>query len=168
MHGMFRANGGCGYVKKPDFLLSIGPNNEVFDPKAKLPVKKTLKVIKWLWIQHHLMCASTYVLIIGQVKVYMGDGWHLDFKQTHFDLYSPPDFYTRVSWLFFHRHHCFLKMRKTSSLMKGRKTSPTNDILPRFCPSHPPTQFIFTPLPIALISSIWHPYLPRPPLTVFI
>lgn len=46
MHGMFRANGGCGYVKKPDFLLSIGPNNEVFDPKAKLPVKKTLKVIK--------------------------------------------------------------------------------------------------------------------------
>nr|GMD22292.1 phosphoinositide phospholipase C 4-like [Ipomoea batatas]GMD27123.1 phosphoinositide phospholipase C 4-like [Ipomoea batatas]GMD29271.1 phosphoinositide phospholipase C 4-like [Ipomoea batatas] len=26
----------------------------------------------------------------------MGDGWHLDFKQTHFDLYSPPDFYTRV------------------------------------------------------------------------
>lgn len=46
MHGMFRANGGCGYVKKPDFLQSIGPNNEVFDPKAKLPVKKTLKVIK--------------------------------------------------------------------------------------------------------------------------
>lgn len=73
MHGMFKANGGCGYVKKPDFLLSVGPNNEVFDPKAKLPVKKTLKV-----------------------KVYMGDGWHLDFKQTHFDLYSPPDFYTRV------------------------------------------------------------------------
>ncbi|GMP89685.1 hypothetical protein CsSME_00041150 [Camellia sinensis var. sinensis] len=31
-----------------------------------------------------------------QVKVYMGDGWHLDFKQTHFDLYSPPDFYARV------------------------------------------------------------------------
>ncbi|KAL9679182.1 hypothetical protein QQ045_017038 [Rhodiola kirilowii] len=74
MHGMFRANGGCGYVKKPDFLMSTGPNNEVFDPKAKLPVKKTLKV-----------------------KVYLGDGWHLDFKQTHFDLYSPPDFYTRVS-----------------------------------------------------------------------
>ncbi|XP_076915261.1 phosphoinositide phospholipase C 4-like [Bidens hawaiensis] len=73
MHGMFRANGGCGYVKKPDFLMKNGPNNEVFDPKAKLSVKKTLKV-----------------------KVYMGDGWHLDFKQTHFDAYSPPDFYTRV------------------------------------------------------------------------
>ncbi|KAL8215197.1 hypothetical protein R6Q57_004646 [Mikania cordata] len=73
MHGMFRANGGCGYVKKPDFLMTNGPNNEAFDPKAKLPVKKTLKV-----------------------KVYMGDGWHLDFKQTHFDAYSPPDFYTRV------------------------------------------------------------------------
>lgn len=44
MHGMFKANGGCGYVKKPEFLLKTGPHNEVFDPKAKLPVKTTLKV----------------------------------------------------------------------------------------------------------------------------
>ncbi|KAJ7959822.1 Phosphoinositide phospholipase C [Quillaja saponaria] len=73
MQGMFRSNGSCGYVKKPDFLLSTGPDNQVFDPKTELPVKKTLKV-----------------------KVYMGDGWHLDFKKTDFDLYSPPDFYTRV------------------------------------------------------------------------
>ncbi|XP_027329942.1 phosphoinositide phospholipase C 2-like isoform X1 [Abrus precatorius] len=73
MHGMFRANGGCGYVKKPDFLLKTGPNNEVFDPKVKLPVKTTLKV-----------------------TVYMGEGWYYDFKHTHFDQYSPPDFYTRV------------------------------------------------------------------------
>ncbi|XP_059660869.1 phosphoinositide phospholipase C 4-like [Cornus florida] len=73
MHGMFRSNGGCGYVKKPEFFMSMVPHNQVFDPKAKSSVKKTLKV-----------------------KVYMGDGWHLDFKQTHFDLYSPPDFYTRV------------------------------------------------------------------------
>ncbi|CAL5322699.1 unnamed protein product [Camellia sinensis] len=73
MHGMFRANGGCGYVKKPDFLLKVGPNNEVFDPKATLPVKTTLKV-----------------------TVYMGEGWYFDFHHTHFDAYSPPDFYTRV------------------------------------------------------------------------
>ncbi|KAK4606083.1 hypothetical protein RGQ29_000383 [Quercus rubra] len=73
MHGMFRSNGGCGYVKKPDFLMKLGPDNSVFDPKAKSQVKKTLKV-----------------------KVYMGDGWHLDFSQTHFDSFSPPDFYTRV------------------------------------------------------------------------
>ncbi|KAI7732419.1 hypothetical protein M8C21_028326, partial [Ambrosia artemisiifolia] len=73
MHGMFRSNGGCGYVRKPDFLMNKGPNDEVFDPKAELPVKKTLKV-----------------------KVYMGDGWHLDFSQTHFDSYSPPDFYTKI------------------------------------------------------------------------
>lgn len=73
MHGMFRANGGCGYVKKPDLLMTKGPHDEVFNPKAQLPVKKTLKI-----------------------KVYIGDGWHLDFKHTHFDLYSPPDFYTRV------------------------------------------------------------------------
>ncbi|CAI0540687.1 unnamed protein product, partial [Linum tenue] len=70
MHGMFRSNGGCGYVKKPDLLMDP---DKLFTPKSQLPVKKTLKV-----------------------KVYAGDGWHLDFKQTHFDKYSPPDFYTRV------------------------------------------------------------------------
>ncbi|KAL2940576.1 Phosphoinositide phospholipase C 6 [Bienertia sinuspersici] len=43
MNGMFRSNGGCGYVKKPDFLMEKGPNAEVFDPKAPLEVKKTLK-----------------------------------------------------------------------------------------------------------------------------
>ncbi|KAG8377026.1 hypothetical protein BUALT_Bualt09G0125300 [Buddleja alternifolia] len=73
MQGMFRANGGCGYVKKPDFLLEVGPNNEVFDPKRRLLVKKTLKV-----------------------KIYMGEGWNLDFHRTHFDLYSPPDFYVKI------------------------------------------------------------------------
>lgn len=44
MQGMFQANGGCGYVKKPDILLKDGLNNEVFDPKRKLQVKQTLKV----------------------------------------------------------------------------------------------------------------------------
>ncbi|KAL6980709.1 Phosphoinositide phospholipase C 6 [Sarracenia purpurea var. burkii] len=70
---MFRSNGECGYVKKPHFLMMKGPNNEVFDPKAALPVKKTLKV-----------------------TVYMGDGWRQDFSPRHFDTYSPPDFYTKV------------------------------------------------------------------------
>ncbi|KAI3694659.1 hypothetical protein L1987_77627 [Smallanthus sonchifolius] len=73
MHGMFRANGNCGYVKKPDFLMRCGSKNEVFNPKEKLQPKTSLKV-----------------------KIYMGDGWHLDFKKTHFDKYSPPDFYTRI------------------------------------------------------------------------
>ncbi|XP_027187758.1 phosphoinositide phospholipase C 6-like isoform X2 [Cicer arietinum] len=44
MQGMFRANGGCGYVKKPAFLMEKGPHNEFFDPKRTLPVKTTLKV----------------------------------------------------------------------------------------------------------------------------
>ncbi|XP_055960008.1 phosphoinositide phospholipase C 2-like isoform X2 [Mercurialis annua] len=43
MQGMFRANGGCGYVKKPDFLIKAGPYGDVFDPRAKLPVKTKLK-----------------------------------------------------------------------------------------------------------------------------
>ncbi|KAK1436812.1 hypothetical protein QVD17_02596 [Tagetes erecta] len=72
MHGMFRANGGCGYVKKPDFLMRRGPKNEVFNPKEKLEPKTSLKV-----------------------KLYMGDGWHLDFKKNHFDN-SPPGFFTRL------------------------------------------------------------------------
>jgi phosphatidylinositol phospholipase C, delta len=33
---------------------------------------------------------------VFQVKVYMGDGWQKDFDETHFDTYSPPDFYTKV------------------------------------------------------------------------
>lgn len=44
MQGMFRANGECGYVKKPDLLMQKFPSNEVFDPKRTLIVKKTLKV----------------------------------------------------------------------------------------------------------------------------
>eukprot|EP01018_Ginkgo_biloba_P000727 Gb_02010 [translate_table: standard] len=78
VHGFFRANGGCGYVKKPEFLLpnANGSENDdqyIFYPKATRPVKTKLKV-----------------------KIYMGDGWNQDFKKTHFDKYSPPDFYTRV------------------------------------------------------------------------
>ncbi|XP_009772725.1 phosphoinositide phospholipase C 2-like isoform X2 [Nicotiana sylvestris] len=73
MHGMFRSNGGCGYVKKPDILLKAGPNNQIFDPEANLPVKTTLKV-----------------------TVFMGEGWYYDFKHTHFDAYSPPDFYAKI------------------------------------------------------------------------
>ncbi|XP_010534599.1 PREDICTED: phosphoinositide phospholipase C 2 [Tarenaya hassleriana] len=73
MQGMFRANGGCGYVRKPDILLKSGPNDDVFDPKATLHPKTTLRV-----------------------TVYMGEGWYYDFRHTHFDQYSPPDFYTRV------------------------------------------------------------------------
>ncbi|KAF8394919.1 hypothetical protein HHK36_018858 [Tetracentron sinense] len=67
MQGMFRSNGGCGYVKKPDILMKVGPYNWIFDPKVNLPV-----------------------------RIYMGDGWDLDFKKTHFDSYSPPDFYTKI------------------------------------------------------------------------
>lgn len=73
MQGMFRANGGCGYVKKPEFLLKSGPDSAIFDPKSSRPIKTTLKV-----------------------TVYMGEGWYYDFKHTHFDTYSPPDFYARV------------------------------------------------------------------------
>nr|CAB3459067.1 unnamed protein product [Digitaria exilis] len=42
MHGFYKANGGCGYVKKPDFLMRTEPL--VFDPREPQPVKKTLKV----------------------------------------------------------------------------------------------------------------------------
>ncbi|XP_057441798.1 phosphoinositide phospholipase C 6-like isoform X2 [Lotus japonicus] len=73
MQGMFRANGGCGYVKKPQILMHKHQWDNEFDPTRVLQVKKTLKV-----------------------KVYMGHGWSLDFSPTHFDKFSPPDFYTKV------------------------------------------------------------------------
>ncbi|GMH14536.1 hypothetical protein Nepgr_016377 [Nepenthes gracilis] len=40
MHGTLKE---CGFVKKPDFLLKRGPDNKVFDPKEKLPIKSALK-----------------------------------------------------------------------------------------------------------------------------
>ncbi|KAL4331804.1 hypothetical protein GQ457_07G042310 [Hibiscus cannabinus] len=82
MQGMFKANGGCGYVKKPDFLLQGGPNDEVFDPSAPLAVKTVMRV-----------------------KVILGEGWHQDFHHTAFDYFSPPDFKTRVRRLKSHMKH---------------------------------------------------------------
>lgn len=48
MQGMFKANGGCGYVKKPDFLLQRGENDEVFNPNAPLAVATVMKVLDLL------------------------------------------------------------------------------------------------------------------------
>ncbi|XP_062085468.1 phosphoinositide phospholipase C 2-like [Humulus lupulus] len=71
MQGMFKSNGGCGYVKKPDFLLSSS-------------------------IPHDVVSDNRRVKMILKVKVYMGEGWHSDFRHTHFDQFSPPDFFARV------------------------------------------------------------------------
>ncbi|KAK7321352.1 hypothetical protein VNO77_31914 [Canavalia gladiata] len=78
MEGMFRANGGCGYVKKPDILLNIGPNNEVFDPRASRPIQKTLQVEG----MHIFWC--TWVM--GGIQT----------SAQHTDLNSPPNFYVQV------------------------------------------------------------------------
>lgn len=74
MHGMFKANGGCGYVKKPDFLLNNGSHDGVFDPKAKLPVKTTLKVttvmpgllsiVPYAYWLKCLLCVCIYIFCI--------------------------------------------------------------------------------------------------------
>ena len=36
-------------------------------------------------------------LVPWQVKIYQGKGWLGKFKRTHFDSYTPPDFYVKVS-----------------------------------------------------------------------
>jgi len=48
--GMFRANGGCGYVKKPDILMDSDlAGGKLFDPRrADLPVKTRLKVTVYM------------------------------------------------------------------------------------------------------------------------
>lgn len=72
-HGKFRGNGGCGYILKPKFLLENSPTGEVFNP-----LKFRQPEIKF------------------KVKVMMTLGWDKAFSKHHFDLFSPPDFFTRV------------------------------------------------------------------------
>ncbi|KAG6607309.1 Phosphoinositide phospholipase C 2, partial [Cucurbita argyrosperma subsp. sororia] len=73
MQGMFRGNGGCGYIKKPDFLL----NN--LDHKPSNSRSSSSTMIRRLTI-----------------KVYMGEGWNSEFGLSHFDFYSPPDLYVQI------------------------------------------------------------------------
>lgn len=95
-------------MKKPDFLMKTGPGNEVFDPRQTSHVKKTLKVNIFSRTEYHESAAIFFpfsnlfnngFLYDKQVKVFMGDGWRLDFHHTHFDTYSPPDFYARVKMM---------------------------------------------------------------------
>ncbi|KAI5078690.1 hypothetical protein GOP47_0006361 [Adiantum capillus-veneris] len=73
--GLFRANGGCGYVKKPNFLISNDSTSSFnYNSKAStLEVKQMLKV-----------------------KVCMGCGWREQLGEDSFDKSSPPDFFARV------------------------------------------------------------------------
>ncbi|MCO5574901.1 hypothetical protein L7F22_028695 [Adiantum nelumboides] len=72
--GFFRANGGCGYVKKPKFLMSDSGSSPDFNSKSTTQeVKQTLKV-----------------------KVCMGFGWREQLGKDSFDKSSPPDFFARV------------------------------------------------------------------------
>lgn len=68
MQGMFRANGGCGYVKKPVFLMEKGPHSECFDPKRTLPVKKTLKV------RYYFGRKSIYLLTYFEILSFLSIG----------------------------------------------------------------------------------------------
>jgi hypothetical protein len=52
-HGKFRDNGGCGYVLKPEYLLTSSDNNTAtprFDPCtiAPLGAAATVKLIVWI------------------------------------------------------------------------------------------------------------------------
>lgn len=48
MQGMFKGNGGCGYVKKPNFLLQDDQCNGLPVPCSPSRVKMILKVVKFL------------------------------------------------------------------------------------------------------------------------
>jgi len=74
MHGMFRGNGGCGYLKKPDFLMWRGPNDKIFDPGAPSEVKKNLKVSSTLQFGNKLM--SFPVELAMRLAVLAGQGIH--------------------------------------------------------------------------------------------
>lgn len=72
-HGFFKANGGCGYIHKPKFLLENDANGATFNPKLHHAVKEIFKV-----------------------KVIMTLGWKEAFSKRHFDLFSPPDFFVKL------------------------------------------------------------------------
>ncbi|KAL3680533.1 hypothetical protein R1sor_023489 [Riccia sorocarpa] len=74
VHGFFRQNGGCGYVKKPDFLFPSKNSGREFDPRVPQARKVTLKV-----------------------KAIMGLGWKEKFDKRYFDQFSPPDFYLKLA-----------------------------------------------------------------------
>lgn len=44
VQGFFKANGGCGYVRKPRFLLETENGQKLFNPTDIRPVKTLLKV----------------------------------------------------------------------------------------------------------------------------
>ncbi|KAH7314561.1 hypothetical protein KP509_21G009200 [Ceratopteris richardii] len=74
--GFFRANGCCGYVKKPDFLLSedLTKAYDLYNSEnVELPVKQTLKI-----------------------NVFLGRGWHEQLGEHSFDKRSAPDFFVKV------------------------------------------------------------------------
>lgn len=71
--GKFKGNGGCGYVLKPQYLLENLPSGVPFNPTS--PRNTTL---------------------ILKIKVMTTLGWDKAFSKRHFDLFSPPDFFTRV------------------------------------------------------------------------
>lgn len=90
MHGMFKANGQCGYVKKPDFLLKSS-DDDVFVPRATRPVTKTLKVTLCLLpVRYYINFAQwtelklktfVYLLLLTGDCIY---GWRLVlWLQTH-------------------------------------------------------------------------------------
>ncbi|KAH7314628.1 hypothetical protein KP509_21G011800 [Ceratopteris richardii] len=74
--GFFKANGGCSYVKKPEFVVS-GESASLFSlynsKNSNLEVKQTLKV-----------------------KVCMGCGWYEELGKHSFDKSSPPDLSAKV------------------------------------------------------------------------
>ncbi|KAL2607971.1 hypothetical protein R1flu_026544 [Riccia fluitans] len=65
--GFFLANGGCGYVRKPDFLL----------PEDSTDYEQILNQLPKL---------------VLKVTVLLGTHWH-----THFDYFKKPDFYVKVA-----------------------------------------------------------------------
>lgn len=75
------------------------------------------KRLNFLWKKYRKLERSLYELVlptvligpdflsIKQVTIYMGEGWYFDFRHTHFDTYSPPDFYARVRFTFSDLQH---------------------------------------------------------------
>ena len=63
-------------------------------------------------------------LVPLQVKIYQGKGWLGKFKRTHFDSYTPPDFYVKVD---IHTYIISIIIMGKGSAISGSSSSAATD-----------------------------------------
>ncbi|GBG82993.1 hypothetical protein CBR_g36522 [Chara braunii] len=90
VHGFFKANGGVGYVKKPDYLL----------PSKRMPecdLDKESEELEGLRLPPRRDSENLWpIKMTLKVTILLGRGWLESLGKHYFDRWSAPDFYVKV------------------------------------------------------------------------